>query len=514
MGIPQFLKYVNDTYEQAFRGTWLKSYDNMYVDLNHILHHVCYTSKNTNELLGKLRDYLTMLVVSCKPQKRLYLGADGPAPMAKIKLQRKKRLDSIKKTEVFNISKHLNLNFTPGTTFMNSLEHELKGFIEYIKNKFNIEVIVSITEPDEGEIKIRNKIKKIHEKNPNETHVVFSGDSDMILILFTCDELNNIYQVFDKNTTLHYGTLLKLHRQKFGQTKTDKYDFVFLNLLMGNDYIPKTSYINLRNLWEAYKKLSPHKENGLVTIDEKDKSLITIDSMFFFELIHHATVNTPKIYSNKFKIMDMANNSYENYIDGLYWCFDMYITGSCTNYSYVYEQSKPPHYYGVAIMVLMRNTYKTKKSDCVDVDLYGILLIPEKAKNLLSREQLLITDKLIKKHPVIYEEERCNECKKIINTISLTNKAIEKEDGDTDEYMKLKKKLSILKRKQKTHKKTHPILSLGSIEAINKDFVKYREEIRETIDLNDSDNNDYDADDIVIPYKPSNNNNIIKKKLF
>lgn len=512
MGIPQFLKYVKDTYKTSFRGTWLKSYDNMYVDLNHILHHVCYTSKNTDELLRKLKDYLTMLVVSCKPQKRLYLGADGPAPMAKIMVQRKKRLDTVKKMDVFDISKNLNLNFTPGTVFMNSLEHELKGFVEYIKKKLNIEVIVSITEPDEGEIKIRNKIKKIHEKNPNETHIIFSGDSDMILILFTCGELDNIYQVFDKNTTLHYGTLLKLHRQKFGQTKTDKHDFVFLNLLMGNDYIPKTSYINIENLWEAYKKVSPYKENGLVTIDEKDKSLITIDNMFFFEIIHHATIN--KNFSKKFKITDMASNLYDNYIDGLYWCFGMYISGSCSNYTYVYEQRKAPHYYGVAISVLLRNTYRIMKTDCIDVDLYSILLIPEKANKLLSREQMLIKDKLIKKHPAIYEEERCNECKKLINAIKLTNKDIEKEDGDSDECMKLKKKLSILTRKRKTHKNAHPILSSASLETIKQDFIKYREEIRETIDLNDEDNYDHDTDDIVIPYKPSSNTNIIKKKLF
>lgn len=516
MGIPEFLKYVKDTYKSSIRSTWLKSYDNMYVDLNHILHHVCYTSKNTNEILSKLRDYLTMLVVSCKPKKRLYLGADGPAPMAKMPLQRKKRLDTVKKKEVFDISKNLNLHFTPGTLFMNSLEHELRGFVEYIKKKFNIEVIVSITEPDEGEIKIRNKIKKIDEKNPNETHIIFSGDSDMILILFTCDELNNIYQVFDKNTTLHYGTMLKLHRQKFGQTNTDKYDFVFLNLLMGNDYIPKTSYINLENLWGAYKKLSPYKKNGLVLIDEKDKTNVKIDNMFFFELIHYATENTSKNFAKKFKITDMADDSYDNYIDGLYWCFGMYITGTCSNYTYVYDHSKSPHYYGVAISILMRSTYKITKTDCIDVDLYGILLIPEKANKLLSREQSLIIEKLVKKHPIIYAEERCNECKKIFSAITLTNQNIGKEDGDSDEYMKLSKKLTVLKRKYKTHKNVHPRLSSVSLNAIKTDFIKCREEIRETVDLNEDyhyDNNTH-HNDVVIPYNPSNNSNLIKKKLF
>lgn len=481
MGIKNYQQYIKTTYSKACKTKWEGViYDNLYIDLNHVLHHVCYLSKNTQDLSNRYMDYLRNILYLVRPAKRLYIGADGPAPMAKMLLQRKRRLDMIKSTpgEV-DMKKNLNLNLTPGTEFMMNLEDAMQNFITYVKKTFKIEVIVSVTDADEGEIKIKQILQKIQKKHPSDTHIVFSGDSDVILLLFACKDLDKIYHMIQKDTIIHFGTMLTIHRELFGKTDSDQLDFVFINLMMGNDYLPKTSYFKLENIWDAYKIVARSRPKGLIKL-ENDK--ITIDHMFLMKLIFIGTKNSPVHFMNRFKITDLKDQHYDNYVIGMYWCFSMYTIGSCSDYRYQYDHNVSPHIMGVALSLMKNREYTIIHSESIDVDLYGILLIPEKVNMLLSKEQNMIAEKLVEKHPVIYEEGRCDKCKKYAQILS----KIKKEIKEDDESPRSSKKVGDLNRKFSVHREKHEKLTFKKIDEITKDFVLIRDELRETVSLDDS----------------------------
>ena len=512
MGVTNFQPYIKKTYKKACQKNFDVVYDNLYIDLNHVLHHVCYVSKDKEELLARFKDYLKGLITMIKPKKRVILAADGAAPLAKMILQRKRRLDSIKALEGdLDPKKNLNLNLTPGTEFMMKLEQALTGFVNYVKEKFSVEVLTLIVDADEGEIKIKHQLQKLQKKNPTETHVVYSGDSDVILILFTSEDLSKIYQVINKDMMIHYGTMYNEHIAQFGKTENAKNDFVFINLMMGNDYIPKVSFLKLENVWDAYKIVAKNRPKGLVW---RDSTNVSIDPIFIHDLLYTACKGVARHMIQRFKFTDLNDGSYTNYVQGLYWCFGMYTTGVCSNYRYIYEHGTSPHVIGTMLSLMKYDSYTITSTSSIDVDLCGILLIPEKAKGLLSREQNLIAEKLAKNHPIIYEEGRCDDCKKYSKALSKLNKEYKLYDSDSDERFDVSKRLAKLNKQFSTHKETHEKLTINIIDAISKNFVKIRDNLRETMSL-DSDSQDDSNGQIIEIYKPgAGRTNSFKKKLF
>lgn len=518
MGIINFQQYIKKQYSKSCKSKWTGvSYDNLYIDMNHVLHHVCYVSKDIQDFLIRIKDYLHSIIVSNIPKKRIYLAADGVAPMAKMMLQRKRRLDMVKTLDGdIDLKKNISLNLTPGTEFMSNLEKELSGFIKYVKEQYKIEVITSITEANEGEIKVRQYLQKLQKKYPDDTHLVYSGDSDVILLLFTCTDLSKIYQIVDKNTIIHFGTLLDLHREIFGKTDSDKLDFVFINLLMGNDYLPKVSYLKLENIWLAYKSVSKKKTKGMVILNRGN---IQIDQLFVYDLFNTATKSIPAHLLRRYQNNDLHALYYTNYINGLYWCFGMYATGFCVDYRYIYDHNTSPHVYGVMWSIIFNKNYTIAKSTYIDVDLYGILLIPEKGRALLSKEQNLIAEKLIKKHAVIYDEGRCVKCKNYSKFLSKLQKESKYQkickiestvkSENSEQITKLKKEFA-------SHRETHEKLSADKIDIITKDFVIMRDKLRETVIFDDNDMDTMITDmTINIPiYKPTKRSFVPKKKLF
>jgi hypothetical protein len=392
---------------------------------------------------------------------------------------------------------------------MSKLEKELMGFIKYVKDRYKVDVITSIIDADEGEIKIKSHVLRNQKRYPQETHLICSADSDMILLLFTCNDLTKIYQMIDKKVIVHFGTLLDSHRKKFGSTNTEKYDFVFINLMMGNDYFPKVAYLKLENVWDAYKIISRTRPTGLVSCQNCH---VKVDQVFIHDLLYYATKKTRQYMMDRFNFADIADKTYKDYVQGLYWCFGMYVTGNCSDYRYICEDRTSLHVTGVLWSIFFNNTYTISKSDSIDVDLCGILLIPEKAKILLSKEQNLIATQLVEKHPVIYEEGRCKKCGSYSTIIKNLHKKQKLIDSDSDEAFELKKQINKINRGFKAHKEHHETITAEKIEQIARDFSVIRDKLRDTIDLESSGHED---DDLVVkPYHPKSNTKIIKKRMF
>jgi len=123
------------------------------------------------------------LVVLVKPQNRLYLCVDGPAPYAKITQQRRRRFRSAMDSsseQIFDSNA-----ITPGTQFMDSLTHYIDWYIrKKITEDINwkdIEVVFSNEKaPGEGEAKIFHYLRTTIPKS--ESACVHGSDADLIML--------------------------------------------------------------------------------------------------------------------------------------------------------------------------------------------------------------------------------------------------------------------------------------------------------------------------------------------
>jgi len=433
MGIKDFQPYIKKTYKAAFKDFWLDNYDNLYVDVNYVLHLLCYSTETEIELIIRFKDFLQSLIKKYMPQKRVYLMADGVAPMAKMILQRERRMNKSKD--------EINLKLTVGTKFMSELQYYMPEFIEQTKEKYNIEVIILFVEPGEGEIKIRNQVQETQNKNKNDTHIIFSSDSDMVMLLMTCDDLSKIYIIIKNRIDtqiLNLNNLYKIHIQLFGETQTTKYDFVFLNILMGNDYLPHVSCAKFEKLWESYKLFSNYFNQGLIVYEN---SYIKINKIFLNCILFNLIKNEKPIYVNKFKIKTLFDNEvrhiYEKYCEGFYWCLSMYIMGYCSDYEYIYDTKIKPHIIGVLNVLMLSDDYKIKITEPINYELYGILLAPKITHNiLLSKKQNEIIKKLEIIHTNIYDS---NITKELIKKIVISFNEINKNYKENKEEIKIKK---------------------------------------------------------------------------
>lgn len=437
MGITNFISFVRSEYPSAFVN--ISKCSNLYVDLNHVLHRACYGSSNQKEIFLSTTHILNYIIAKYRPSNKIYIAADGVAPMAKMILQRKRRLNS----------QSMSLNCTAHSKFMQGLTDEFKYYVKYLNLIFKLKIELDIDSVDEGELKIRRKLGEDIKQNPEAVFVVYSGDADTILLLSTISN-PNIYHAIDKDV-IHIQKIIDTQIEKCGiyskiNSTTARHDFVFLNLLMGNDYIPKALYLDILNIWKAYFKLIQVYPKGLM--------YDSINKEFMIDLLIHASDLNSKCYDKRFTLKNFNKSMYEDYIHGMFWCFNMYNTGICKDYRYMYTHNKSPHYDGLILGFASyrfkesKSTYITKH---IDPDLYTVLLMPENSTQLLTTNQIKIYKTIKLKYPIVYEEQRCKTCEAFRLKI--------KDTSNTSNTSSIKKKFT-------EHKTEHNILTPQFIESI------------------------------------------------
>ena len=194
---------------QLIEGTQIPEFDNLYLDMNSILHNCTHgndddvTKRLTEEeVFAKICTYIDHLFQTIKPKKIFYMAIDGVAPRAKMNQQRARRFrtamdaekalkkaiengDEIPKGEPFDSN-----SITPGTEFMAKLTKNLQYFIhDKISNDSKwreVQIIFSGHEvPGEGEHKIMNFIRHLKSQkdfNQNTRHCIYGLDADLIML--------------------------------------------------------------------------------------------------------------------------------------------------------------------------------------------------------------------------------------------------------------------------------------------------------------------------------------------
>lgn len=411
MGITNFHKMIKEKYSKAFQNKWMSTYDNVYVDLNYVLHFCSYSAETEENVFSRLRNFFDNILLEIIPTRTLTVCSDGVAPLAKLVLQRQRRLSVSK-----NISEKKSFNtilFTPGTDFMKNLKTKLSDYFKFLENIYGITVDYLDSETDEAELKLKYQLMQNMDKHQNDTHIIVTNDADVIVMLTTLKNVENTF-VFCKNNNqnevLSIGKLIDLHTDKVGSSINPNYDFAFVSIMMGNDYLPKIRLVNFEKIWDSYMEVLKVLPNGIVNNN------LSINHNFLIKMFYRVINKSKQKSLNIITIINSFDELYSNYLDGLMWCFDTYHTGKCVRYDYMYEYQESPHPLGLIfnikenpnLLVINKITYPP-----ISPVLYAILVLPNFAKDLINKKY----HKFLEKNDILYSVEKCTKCSDFCNKI-------------------------------------------------------------------------------------------------
>jgi hypothetical protein len=450
MGIKDFHKWLKHEYPSAFKSKWLDSYEHVFIDLNYSLHSCTYNIKNINQAYNRLYNFLNLIFKFIIPTKSITFCADGSAPISKLLLQRKRRLTMSLNTNL------LPLNFTPSTKFMSSLQEKITPYCTFLKNIFNVDVNVDIDGTDEAELKIEHQMMKLNK----ESCLILSNDGDVIVMLMMMTNYENIYICSGKDEIISLGELLLHHVKKNGCSKNPNLDFSAINMFLGNDYLPKIDFVNIQKLWTAYKLALIQDHDGYILDDD-----LTINKNFLHKFLDSIISHTLKCYIDKIQVTNISKELYSNYFDGYTWCLHTYKKGICTRYNYMYNYTSHPHPFGMLIM-MDELKFSPTISEPVNKFLYGILILPKSAKNLVNVKY----HEFIDENDILYDIELCKKCNSFHVNMSKVQDKIRKNKDDVES----KCKYNELAKSLKLHKIFHEQLTLKDIEEIIIKFNKIK----------------------------------------
>jgi len=484
MGIKDYHKWMKATYPCAFSNYWLPTYDNLYIDINFALHWSHYGAKSEADIFRRLFFFLDKIIAEIAPSSSIIIASDGQAPLAKLLLQRERRV-TISKTMTPSELKTSTLIFTPGTTFMDSLKQKLKPYFAKIEHVYGVKTHYYIGCHGEAELKIKRELMKnidddIATNVPN-THVIVSNDADVIAMFGALDEsaYNRIFIFCDikKPEIISMGSLMHNHFKKYGNHINSGLDFTLISILLGNDYLPKLSYTNLDKLWDSYTySINIHAQQICTTTTN---GRVNINIKLLISLMFDILMNTPshfyKSYTYKYYTKDVQK--YKNYMEGLIWCMDMYSVGECLRYDYMYNYSDPINPYGFMTFLgsyeRVANSIPRPVIKCIDKDLYAIIVLPIAALELVPKQFRRFAEKHKDK---LYEVELCETC------VAYENRA---NDDNLSDFKKALASAMMI-----NHKDGHHQLVASDIAEIATLFEEWRDSRSTQLEQNTEDASD------------------------
>ena len=515
MGIPLFFRYLVNNYDDLISSNKkILDCHNLYLDLNCAIHYCCrealkdvvFNKSIQNSLEDKMIKnvikYIELLIDYSKPKKLLYIAIDGSAPKAKLNQQRMRRFKKFyEKNEINTIKERNNIKeenisewdtnaITPGTLFMDKLSTKLKS---YFKNYKNLKIIISDSNiPGEGEHKLLEHLRRNYVNK--EYNVIYGLDADLIMLCLIANK-PNIYllrETVELDNRIHINgfkflylsidnlkkNLLKEILERLGEIylkeeQKDKIvnDYIFLSFILGNDFIPHSPSIGIKNggidlLLDLYVKYYHNSKSNLVLLDEKkinhdflknifrDLGLMEDSLLETFTKKRNYKRKPNKVYDNNYeREKDLLNlypqfnreverkinqggegwrdryykhlfdieEQYEidkichKYLEGIFWNFHYYNYG-CISWEWSYYYNYPPSfndlYNYMNKYVSDINLIKLPKSKPFKPFEQLLMVLPNNSRELLPPRlgNLMIDNSsdIIQYYPIKYEIETTN----------------------------------------------------------------------------------------------------------
>jgi 5'-3' exonuclease len=288
MGIPYYFSYLIQNYSKILKKLEdIHNIDNLYIDSNSIIYDSInfenFENKNQFEklIINSVLTKLEYIINIINPTKNIIIAFDGVPPFAKVSQQKNRRYKSWIQSKILNKSILWDTcSITPGTEFMNKLNNE-------IKTKFNkkTNIILSLSDqPGEGEHKIYQYIR--NNDHINDNILIYGMDADLFMLslnhLKYCKNIylyretpqfikslnidldpnqNYIINIYDLGLQIYKELCKDVFDEKNHTLFYNKIeDYIFICFLLGNDFMPHFSSINIRlngftSLLELYKNI-------------------------------------------------------------------------------------------------------------------------------------------------------------------------------------------------------------------------------------------------------------------
>ena len=424
MGIPSYYSYIIRNHNNIIKkfGTNSK-YQNLYLDSNSIIYDTVRSIEYNNNITlfennlikavcAKLFEYINMF----NNPDIVFIAFDGVAPLAKLEQQRNRRYksqftsDVLSTISVSNEQKWNTTAITPGTAFMEKLDKKVALFFKKYKN-----VIVSGSNiPGEGEHKIFTHLRS--NNNINSNTAIYGLDADLIMLglnhLSYCKHIflyretphyiGNLNSDLDKDqnylldlSELSKGIIFNMTSDTNYQLYNYKiYDYIFLGLMLGNDFMPHFPALNIRTFgvdvlletyyhfisknecifngkqinWKLFRKLinelakneldyllEEYKQRNNMskrtlpnkTPEEKERKFQAIP-IYQRQVENFINPGQPYWEHRYYKMLfhidineDKLKNICRNYLEGLEWnC--IYYTSGCPDWNWSYKYDYPP----------------------------------------------------------------------------------------------------------------------------------------------------------------------------
>lgn len=398
MGIPSYFSYIIRNHPYIISKFKTCDIDNFYLDSNSIIYDVAHSLKLTSyvtiydyetdliqKVCQKILDYIQIVQPKC-----VFIAFDGVPPMAKMKQQKERRYKSWYVQSLVKGPPEWNtVQITPGTPFMNRLDKELVKFFKWYENSFVYFKLSTSRESGEGEHKLFDFIRKFPDNHLNQTTLIYGLDSDLIVLSLQHLKFGNILLLREapafmvQEEGLHVLNVDMLSKGICTVIGDKIEDYIFMTLLLGNDFMPHFPALNLRTngftiLLATYNKcigkddylfnkhiewanvrklihaLSIAEEETILkeyinrgrykpdesTLDKKVNNLPMIQRG-----MEHAILQTRSGWQDRYYTNLMRSDPIEkictNYIQMLEWNM-LYYTSGCSNWTIYYEYMYPP----------------------------------------------------------------------------------------------------------------------------------------------------------------------------
>ncbi|KAJ3190324.1 hypothetical protein HDU85_000619 [Gaertneriomyces sp. JEL0708] len=353
MGVPSYWSVLKAYFPKAFASTSRTSYDHVLVDVNNLLHSAAAQATTEREFWNRLYVFLGMTLRRTHPTKSVYLALDGPAPFAKLMLQRERRAAIARKMQRTSGPQGFDtLQFTPGCRFMSKLDASLLRYGQQVVLRtrerrgvhLNFTVSGSRT-PAEGEVKIYhhlvNKLLK-DPANSRDSFAIMGYDADLAIQALASD-VPDLTILFPLSTLTFSPSMLNsslVELLPLADPARTRMDLAFISLMGGNDYLPKLRGAGLVKVFKNYMRLRKSSHKYLIDLEGRLNLVVlkellgTIDAMG--GAAHAQSPPAPKAS------LEVTLSQVPRYLQGLLWNLRMYTTSVCPDYHFLYPFTSAP----------------------------------------------------------------------------------------------------------------------------------------------------------------------------